>query len=279
MLHATANSNQLWDVPVFATSALVVATAVYVRGFRLARRTRKSELPIWRMWMFIAGIFVLFLALASPVDTFADDLLLAHMTQHLLLMCVVPPLITLGAPVVPMLRGLPRVFVVHALGPSLRCSGFVRFWRVVRTPAIGWFAMNIAYLGWHIPAAYELALRSEAWHNVEHLCFLLTSLLFWWNVIEPWPNRRTLPRWAMLPYLLTADVVNTAVSAYLCFAGRVLYPSYGVERGILGLSPTADQAAAGAEMWVIGSLAFLIPVAIITYGLTLHAGIPERATP
>ena len=98
-------------------------------------------------------------------------------------------------------------------------------------PVFAWLAMNIAYLGWHVPPAYELALRSPGWHEVEHACFLVTSLLFWFPVIQPWPSVSRGSRWAMLPYLVGADLVNTALSAFLTFAGRVIYPSYAAGPG------------------------------------------------
>jgi len=46
--------------------------------------------------------------------------------------------------------------------------------------------MNAAYLGWHLPAAYEFALTSETWHNLEHACFFFTSVMFcWWRLFNP----------------------------------------------------------------------------------------------
>ncbi len=71
---------------------------------------------------------------------------------------------------------------------------------------------------------YELALRSDPWHHVEHVCFLLTALLFWWPVVQPWPSRPRWPRWAMVPYLLLAEVQGTVLAAFFTFAGRALYP-------------------------------------------------------
>ena len=123
--------------------------------------------------------------------------------------------------------------------------------------------MNIAYVGWHVPAAYEFALRSEAWHNVEHACFLFTSLLFWWPVIRPWPSVQRTSQWVLIPYLLCADLVNTAISAFLCFSGRLVYPSYAEAQRPFAISALNDQIAAGAFMWAFGSLVFLIPVAAI----------------
>ena len=103
--------------------------------------------------------------------------------------------------------------------------------------------------------------------RIEHLCFFLTSLAFWWVVIAPWPAKPRWQRWAIIPYLLTADVLNTVLSAILTFSGRVLYPSYAAAERITRLTPLQDQAAAGAEMWVLNSLVFLIPAVLITLEL------------
>ena len=119
--------------------------------------------------------------------------------------------------------------------------------------------MNGAYLAWHIPRAYEFALSSENWHNCEHACFFFTSVMFWWPVIQPWPSRPSFNRWLLVPYLALAEVVNTGLSAFLCFCGRLLYPSYGEVPRLFGLSALNDQIAAGAFMWICGSMAYMIP--------------------
>jgi putative membrane protein len=134
--------------------------------------------------------------------------------------------------------------------------------------------MNAAYIGWHIPRAYEFALSSESWHNFEHACFFFTNLMFWWPVLRPWPARITTSRWMLIPYLVLADVVNTGVSAFLCFSGRLLYPSYGEIPRPFGLSALDDQAAAGAFMWVLGSVVYLIPAVAIVAQL-LGRGAPS----
>lgn len=228
---------------------------------------RPAELPRWRAICFCCGILSLWLAIASPIAALDDVLLTVHMIQHLILMSIAPPLILLGAPAVPLLRGVPRVVTRGFLGPLLRSRVLRQIAHVLLYPIVGWLALNLAYLGWHIPAAYELALRSEAWHEVEHACFFFTSLLFWWTVLQPWPSRSVWSRWAVIPYLLGADFVNTALSAFFAFSGRVLYPSYIDAPRVLALSPLNDQIAAGAFMWVVGSLLFLLPAVATVFHL------------
>src|SRR4029077_19132383 len=71
------------------------------------------------------------------------------------------------------------------------------------------------------------------------------------------------PRWAMIPYLLLADIQNTALSAFLSFSDRVLYPTYETVPHFAGMTPLNDQSIAGAIMWVPGSIAYLLPAAVI----------------
>jgi putative membrane protein len=257
----------LWTFPPWASSGLLATAFLYFRGWRRIRQTRPYLFPAWRGWCFLGGLFSLWLAVASPVDTLDDVLLVAHMAQHLILMSVAPPLLLLGAPAVPLLRSLPRSLLRGWLGPFFRMPVLHRLFRLCTHPVFAWLAMTIAYLGWHVPQAYELALRSDAWHEVEHACFLGTGLLFWFPVIQPWPSVSRGSRWALLPYLVGADLVNTAFAAFLTFAGRVIYPSYAAAPRVFDISALNDQAAAGALMWVIGSIFYLVPLAVIAMGL------------
>jgi putative membrane protein len=251
-----------WSVPVGPLIALVIGLALYLRGWWTARRTRERELPVWRAGCFAGGVVALWIAVASPIDALDDYLLTAHMIQHFILMSIAPPLIALGAPVVPMLRGLPRVVVV-VLRPIFCARWLRRIGRVVMHPVVAWVAMNVAYVGWHLPAMFELTFESERIHDFEHLCFFATSLLFWWVVVEPWPARERWQRWAVILYLLSADIVNTALSATLAFAGKVLYSSYAEAPRVCFLSPLKDQIAAGSEMWVLNSVVMLAPAVVI----------------
>jgi putative membrane protein len=252
-----------WSLPLAPLITLSIALILYMRGWNAARVTRERELPVWRAACFVAGVATLWGALASPIDALDDYLLAAHMIQHFILMSIAPPLIVLGAPTVPMLRGMPRVLIRGLLRPLFRAGWIRAIGRVVTHPVFAWMAMNVAYLGWHVPAAFELTFRSEWIHNCEHACFFATSLAFWWVVLRPWPARARWPRWTTIPYLLSADVVNTVLSATLAFSGRVLYPSYSAAPRICFLTPLKDQVAAGSEMWVLNSVVFLVPAVVI----------------
>jgi putative membrane protein len=257
----------LWSFPVDLITFLIVTALIYGRGYLKIHRTRPSLFPRWRLGCFLGGLFSLWIALGSPLDTLNDRLLFLHMAQHMVLMLVVPPLLLLGYPTVPLLRGLPRSLVRHGLGPLFRSGALRKVLRLLTKPIVAWIAMNAAFIGWHLPRPYELALRVEAWHEVEHVSFLLTSLLFWFPIIQPWPSVSQGSRWRLLPYLLTTDIVNTILAAVLSFSNHLIYPSYAAKSLIYGISPLNDQAGAGALMWVIGSIFYLVPAMSITMRL------------
>jgi cytochrome c oxidase assembly factor CtaG len=197
-----------WSPPWLLTAAIFIVAGIYIRGWLAIRKTRRQQFPDWRLAVYLLGLVSLWIALASPLDAFADALLSAHMVQHLLLMSAVPPLILLGAPVVPLLRGLPRAFVKTALGPLFSSQPLLALARFLTRPVVAWLAMNLTFLLWHTPAAYDYALWNQPWHRLEHLCFLITSLLFWWPVIQPWPAKRHPYRWGILIYLLSLQLLS-----------------------------------------------------------------------
>jgi putative membrane protein len=256
-----------WSIPVWLTLATVVTSLIYLRGWFALRKTRPGQFNGWRLLSFMAGMASLWGAIGSPMDAFADVLLSAHMVEHLILMSVVPPLVLLGLPVVPLLRGLPRIVRKRIAGPLLRFKPLRRFVHWLVHPTVAWLAMNTAFLSWHVPAAYDFALEHENWHDFEHICFLFTSLLFWWCLIRPWPAQRKRHDWGILLYLIGADLVNTALSAFLAFCNRPVYPFYIEHPNPFQIAPLPDQMLGAVIMWVIGSLAFLIPAAAITFEL------------
>ncbi len=256
-----------WVPAASVLGLLALGGAVYGRGWWDLHARSPARFPVRCLVAFLAGLATVALAVASPLDAAADRTLAAHMLQHLVLLVVAPPLLLAGAPLVPITRGLPRVLARRVVRPLLRSP----LPTVLGHPLAGWLAVTLATWGWHVPAAFELALHSERWHAIEHACFLGGGVLFWWPVVLPWPARPRMPRWALVPYLLLADLQNTALAATLVFAARPLYPSYAA---LLGPRALDDQALAGVLMWVPMSLAYLVPAAVVTVRLLA----PPRGT-
>ncbi len=262
-----------WSLPFGLTIAIAGVSAAYVRGWYGIRKTRPAYFTVGRLACFLSGMGVLWLAIASPLDGFADVLLSAHMGQHFLLMSVVPPLVLLGAPIVPLLRGLPRWMVKTAVGPMITMRWVRRAGHFLTAPAVAWLSFNLVFLCWHLPPAYDFALRNEAVHDFEHICFLTTALLFWWVVLLPWPSRFRSNRWIILPYLLLADIVNTALSAFLAFCNRPIYQFYIAGPNPFHISALTDQVAGGVIMWVLNSFVFLVPAMLITVHLMSESAV------
>jgi putative membrane protein len=263
---------QTWSSPTWINVSLVLTAVVYARGWLSIRTLQPQLIPIWRLTAFFFGLLSLWIAIGSPLSAFDDVSLTAHMVQHLLLMAVAPPLLLLGSPSIPFLRGLPQWIVRGAFGPFLRWHPAKWLGHVFTRPAVCWMAATVALLAWHIPAAFELALRSEAWHQVEHICFLSTSLLFWWPAVLPFPSDATWSRWSIPVYLFLATLPGGALGAFLIFCDRVVYPYYAAAPRLFGISPLEDQAIAGALMWVFGTFVYTIPAAVITIRLLSPLG-------
>ncbi len=233
-------------------SVLIGCTAL-VAGYVAMTRRRPSR----QAWYYFVGVVVLLFAQCSPLDTLGDTYLFsAHMIQHLLLLLIVPPLLILGLPawLVEQWLGSPRVRVVE---------------RVLRQPAVAWLLGIGAMYLWHIPALYNATLAHADIHIGEHLCFLITGVIFWWPVCAPLPTSRYAPLAAML-YLFTAAVASSLLGIILTFASPSLYAVYlhPVDtRGFLslirdgwGLSPAMDQQFGGLIMWVPGGLVYLCAI-------------------
>ena len=253
-----------WTLPWGITLTVAAFAALYWRGWLAIRKTRPEQFPAWRLFCFLSGLTITWLAIASPIDGFADLLLSAHMVEHLLLMSAVPPLIWASAPVVPLLRGLPKSTVQVVVGPLLRWRALRKLEHFFTQPVVAWLTFNLTFVLWHVPAAYDYALAHEHVHELEHMCFLSSSLLFWFVLLEPWPARKGAMRWGLLAYLITSDLVNTALSAFLAFCDRNVYTYYEHQPNPFGVSLVGDQTLGAVIMWVLGSMFFLVPAALFT---------------
>jgi putative membrane protein len=278
-----------WRLPVPLVLVLILTAFVYLRGWLRLRSSSVNEIPGWRAGSFFIGLFLIWMALGSPLAAFDEQLLTVHMVQHLLLMTIAPPLILLGAPVMPFMHGLPRQFMKTVLGPLFRWPPLQRIGHLLSQPVFCWLAATAALVGWHVPAAFNLALRSEAWHVVEHASFLGTGFLFWWPVVQPWPSVAKWPQWSVLLYLFLATLPCDILSGFLVFSERVAYPVYLSTPRPFGFSVLDDQQCAGALMWTCISLIYLVLAAILSVRLLsrqttqesgfLHPGLPASPAP
>jgi cytochrome c oxidase assembly factor CtaG len=263
-----------WPSDPWLLAALAAAGLVYLRGWFVLRRRDHARWHGGRLTAMGAALAAIYVALASPIEPFAALLLYVHMLQHLLLTMVAPPLVWLAAPCFPLLRGLPREVRAVWIAPLVRRRGLRRLFARLTHPLLAWPLFTAATWAWHLPAAYELALARPGWHFVEHACFLAAGLVFWYPVVRPYPSRPRWSEWLLFPYLILADVQATVLAAWLTFSRDVLYPHYDAVPRVAGISALDDQAVAGVLMWVPGSIALLVPLAVI--GVSVMSGARER---
>ncbi|MBI2166135.1 MAG: cytochrome c oxidase assembly protein [Chloroflexi bacterium] len=254
-----------WSRDPFVLLALALLVAAFAAGlWRLRGRTRPAHRPV-REGYLLAAFATLILALVSPIDSYADDLFSIHMAQHMLLMMVAAPLLLLASPMPAFLWGLPRAWR-YALGRLLTRRGSLRrLLGFLTQPQVAWLTFALVTWAWHIPDAYDAALRIRPVHYLQHLTMFSAAALFWWPIIGPAPFRSRLSypmRWA---YLLLATVQTIPLGIMLTFSNALWFPSYGASTAALGIDPIADQHLGGIIMWVGGKMMYLIALAVLFF--------------
>ena len=251
-----------WFVSLAVASTLLVTALVYLRGWISLRSAFPTHIAGWRLAAFMSGLMLVWTALGSPLATLDHQSLTIHMMKHLLLMTVAAPLILMGTPMFPLACGLPKLFIRNPI-PLASLTG-PWFETYLRHPVLCWLAGTAAVIGWHLPRAFQLGMRSHRVHILEDVTFLMAGLLFWSPVVEFSPSAAKSPRWSMAMYLFLATLPCDILSAFFVFCNRLIYPFYLSAPHLFSLPPLADQECAGALMWVWVTFAYLIPAVAIS---------------
>jgi len=243
---------------------LAALPALYVVGsLRLdrhaSRRTRARR--SLHAAAFLTGVLALALALSPPVDDVADRSVAAHMAQHLVLLVVAPPLLVWSAPVPALVTALPRTVRPVA--------GKAATWLTGRRIGLGIvIAATQLHVGvmifWHAPPLYAAAQASEVAHAVEHISFLASGLLFW-SCIARLARRGASGCAIALGATVAASVQSGLLGILMTLASTPWYDVPGPAP--FGLTPLADQQAAGAEMWVIAGGVYVVAAAVLAAGI------------
>ena len=265
--HAALGTSRL----VFLTLILGFTTLVYLREWLSLRSSRMERISAWQAISFVVGLFLIWTAVVSPFAALDHELLTVHMLKHLLLMTLAPPLIWLGAPVCPLLHGLPRRFVDRLLVRLCQSQVGKTFAEIMGRPEFPWLAASAALVGWHIPEFFALGMRSAQWHLFEQSSFLVTGLLFWRPIVRP-SEGASKQDFSMILYLFCATLPCDILSGFLAFSDRVVYPIYFSSPHLFGLSPLEDQECAAALMWTCITIVYFVAGAILTTHLLSPQG-------
>jgi cytochrome c oxidase assembly factor CtaG len=244
-----------WTFDPTVVAALLATALLYLRGLRHVRRPDRKLTN--RAACFLGGLAVLWVALQSPVDLYADARLSVHMVQHLLLTMVAAPLLVLGAPVTLALRASTPATRRRVLLPLLRSRPV----RLLTAPVTAWALFALVLWGSHFSPLYEAALRSNAVHALEHLAYVVSAVLFWAPVagVDPSPSRLSHP--ARLLYLFLTMPQASFLGLAMWGTDRVLYPSYQAALG--PAAALADQRLAGTLMGSAGMLVMVPALSLV----------------
>jgi cytochrome c oxidase assembly factor CtaG len=229
LAHVEGSFEPLQLIPVLAVAVLYGAR---VRG--LARRGR--SVPPRRQVSFAAGILLIAVALTSPLAALDGELVWVHMAQHVVLGDLAALLIVLGL-----------------TGPILQ--------PLLATPGLGWLRGLVhpavalplwladLYL-WHVPVLYQAALSSQPVHVLEHACFVGFGIAMWMALLGPLPKPAWFGNAARLVYIVVVRFGGAVLANVLIWSGSALYPDYAAGEAEHGISPLADQGAAGILMMI-----------------------------
>ncbi len=255
-----------WEFRPEVAVPMALLISLYIVGWRRLRRQSKRQKVATRrhlLW-YLFGHFWLSVALMSPIDMLGGQLLLMHMVQHKILVMIAAIFLWMGNPFPIVLWSMPtrlRIDVSTAL--FARDSWFRRALTTVTTPVLCWFIFLFLYIGWHDAALYNAALEHEWVHNVEHLCFFLGAMLFWWPVFGGAPQLHpTLPYWVRIVYVLAIVPPNAIAGVVIATSSQVIYTYYNSVPHIWGFTALEDQMWGGAIMWIWSS-EMMINIAVI----------------
>jgi putative membrane protein len=250
-----------WSAEPTVILGTLILCVLYGLGWRRARRSGSSHAPGYgRLSLFVTSMVLVLLALLSPIDSLGDnDLLVMHMVQHMILLDLVPITLILSLNKV-LLRPITRR--IHTLE---RRAGFFA------TPVFAVIAYVGGVYGWHVPGAYDLALRHTWIHALEHLTFSAVGTLYWWHVLSPIRARRRLTGLGPLAYMVTTKLFIGALGIALAFLPRVIYAFYAHKPDYWGLTPLEDQSMAGLVMALEQSIVMGIAFVYLVYRMFSEA--------
>lgn len=252
-----------WNPRPEVVLPLIAVTVLYAVGvWRLSRR-RPRAIGWTRPAFASVSLACLVAALVSPLDASADRSFFAHMVQHMLLIVMAAPAMLLADPLPIALWGLPRPARVRIGRALTRGSTVRRLWAAATATATAWLVYAGILWLWHVPAAYDTALRHRLVHDAEHLTFFAGALLFWWPVIHPAPRlRRPAPHAVRIAYLVLAAFQTAALGLVLTLAPSVLYRSYAATH-VDAAAALEDQVWGGIVMWGLGGLVDMLAVLVV----------------
>ena len=254
-----------WE-PSVLIGLFAICSAYFASIGPLRHRFQNSTPPSPRqITFFLTGAACIFVALVSPIDFIGDHYLFSfHMTQHLLLTLIMPPILLLGIP-------------GWMLDPYLRYRFIYSFARYLTSAIPALLLFNFLFGFYHLPALYDLTLRNEIVHLIVHLLLMLTAIITWMPICSPTNELPRLPHSAQILYLFVAAIPPTILGAIITFSESVLYPTYLAAPRLFGFSALEDQQYAGLVMWIPGAGIYFFALTLIFFKWFNHSESIEQS--
>src|SRR5438270_504370 len=239
-----------WEPSIIIGTALLVGLYLYGIGPLRRKYQLATEVKRGQVVAFLLGVFIMFLALVSPLDELGDSYLFsAHMVQHLFITLVGPPLLLIGTP-------------AWLLQPLLRQRAVFLIARVLTFPALAFLLYNADFWLWHAPPLYNATLENQGIHILEHVTFIVFGILNWWPIFSPSEELPRLSLGGQILYIFLTGMPTVALGAGLTFFPP-LYAPYLAAPRIWGLSAAVDQQLGGLIMWIPGNIFYIVIVSIL----------------
>ena len=204
------------------------------RALTLAREGR--PVARWRTISFVTGAVTVAVVQLPPLDTLGDQVLVAHMIQHIIIGDLASLLIVLGL-TGPVLQPLLRIRATRPL-------------RRLANPLVALVLWTVDLYVWHVPLLYQLAIRNDLVHAFEHACLLWFGTLLWLALIGPLPKPSWFTTGSRLAYVGGVRLVGGILGSVLIWTQTVVYPVYRAGDAAHGLKPLSDQNVAGGVMMI-----------------------------
>lgn len=236
------------NLPALIIALLFTLWHWYGNGYKFTHNSR----------IFFAGILLLLLVTLSPLDFLGHHYLFsAHMTEHIMLLLIIPPLL---------LAGTDPGYLKRLISKSF----FRKTGKVLFHPVTAWvLGVGSMYI-WHIPSLYLAMKQSQAIMVLQMVSLLLIGLVFIWPVFSPveWMKLHPLER---ALYLFSACVGCTVLGIFIAFTPVDVYTTLhmaqnaAVESLIVnnwGITPAIDQQMGGLIMWVPACFVYVANILI-----------------
>jgi putative membrane protein len=257
---AVENAHELARAWVFEPGIVIpLALSVWLYAQGLIRMWRGAHLgagiKVWEALCFAGGWISLVIALVSPLHPWGEVLFSAHMAQHEILMLVAAPLLVLGKPMIVFLKALPGPWA-SALARAGNAQSWQAIWQFITNPPIAWMFHAAVLWAWHAPVLMDAVIDNEWVHAAQHICFLVSALLFWWAVIHG--HRRAVGYGMAVLYMFTTALHSGLLGVLMTFATTIWYAPYATTTQAWGLSPLEDQQLGGLIMWIPAGVVYVV---------------------